>query len=76
MTKEEWLVEFQVLNGRMPTEQEVSEAEQRHFQDEMNQVVVEPASKSLFRWDWMKLVKFVLLVMIAIFGYIVGYLFT
>lgn len=76
MTKEEWLVEFQVLNGRMPTEQEVSEAEQRHFQDEMKQSVTEPTSKSLFSWNWMTLVKFVLLVMIAIFGYIVGYLFT
>lgn len=75
MTKEEWLMEFQVLNGRIPTDEEIAFAEAKGFQ-----AVQATQSKAKFPFsmkvDWLWLVRGALLVLMAIFGYIVGYLFT
>lgn len=69
MTKEEWIIEFKVLNGRAPSPAELVEAEQNHFQAGAKlrrKIRITPA---LF-------LKIGILLLLAVFGYIVGYLFA
>lgn len=68
MTREEWINEFQVLNGRKPTEVEIQNWEKILIGNEL-------AGKR-FKFNFEKLIKIGLIILIAIFGYIVGYLFT
>lgn len=77
----DWLIDFQVKNGRKPTEQEVAEAAKTGFA-----ITEGPAASQLPAWmrklglssftfSWFTLLEILILICIAIFGYVVGYLF-
>lgn len=67
MTREEWIKEFQVLNGRFPTEAEIQAALSGGTQ---------VASAKTRKFDANLLLKIAMIILMAIFGYIVGYLFV
>lgn len=68
MTKEEWITEFQVLNGRFPTQAEIQAAMANQFQ--------KTNSAGLRKFDSNLLLKIALIILMAVFGYVVGYLFV
>lgn len=68
MTKDEWLIDFQVANGRKPTEVEFDEAFKRGFPP-----VTHTSSK--MKKDPQLLLKVACGLVVAVFGYVVGYLF-
>ncbi|MCI7678460.1 hypothetical protein [Streptococcus orisratti] len=70
MTKEEWLVEFQVLNGRRPTDQEMLEASKNNFE-----TMTSAVAKKSFKIEPSLFLKIAIGFIVAIFGYVVGYLF-
>ncbi|MEQ9764193.1 hypothetical protein [Streptococcus jiangjianxini] len=68
MTKEEWITEFQVLNGRFPTQAEIQAATANQFQ--------QTKSSGFQKFDSNLLLKIALIILMAVFGYVVGYLFV
>ncbi|MGQ9411706.1 hypothetical protein [Streptococcus pluranimalium] len=68
MTKEEWITEFQVLNGRFPTEAEIQAAMVNQFPN--------TKSENNKAFNSNMLLKIALIILMAVFGYLVGYLFV
>lgn len=77
----DWLIDFQVKHGRKPTDQEIAEAAKTGFM-----ITEGPAASKLPAWmlklglgkvtfTWFTLLEILILICIAIFGYVVGYLF-
>ena len=67
---DEWLIDFQVQHGRKPIDKEVAEAAKTGF----------ALSSGLSRqknskFSWFLVLEILLLICIALFGYVVGYLF-
>ncbi|MFC3931639.1 hypothetical protein ACVR0S_05475 [Streptococcus dentapri] len=69
MTKEEWMIEFQVINGRKPSEAEIDQAAQHGFQPQVKIKKSFPVqlTRRLF-------LKAGILIVLALLGYILGYL--
>lgn len=66
MTQEEWLMDFQIMNGRKPTEAELAQAAKNGFKKQ---------SGKFNLTDSQNLMKIAAGLVVAIFGYVVGYLF-
>lgn len=70
MTREEWINEFQIMNGRKPTPGELQKWEKSLLLS--NGV----SQKKRFNFNLETLIKVGIVILVAVFGYIVGYLFT
>lgn len=70
MTREEWINEFQILNGRKPNPVELQKWENSSSIDNRTEI------KKRFNFNLETLIKIGIAILVAVFGYIVGYLFT
>ena len=77
---DEWLIDFQVQHGRKPSDKEVAEAAKTGFALSSG---LSRQKNSKFRqggwgdlkFSWFLVLEILLLICIALFGYVVGYLF-
>ena len=77
MTKEEWLVEFQVLHGRQPTDLEEAQGAIDGYQTvNLSQTGKKVAKFPRPKFDGKFFFKLFLLLLLAFFGYVVGFLFA
>lgn len=70
MTREEWINEFQIMNGRKPYPKELQKWENS---GKLNN---EMSKKKRINFNLETLIKVGIAIVVAVFGYIVGYLFT
>ncbi|MGT2907524.1 hypothetical protein [Streptococcus dentiloxodontae] len=78
--REEWLIDFQVRNGRKPNVQEITAAEENGYDFDLSDLSAKSGWMSKIglggiRFGWFMLLEIFLLLLIAILGYMVGYLF-
>ncbi|MFQ6863592.1 MAG: hypothetical protein ACLRUB_04845 [Streptococcus sp.] len=81
---DEWLIDFQVQYGRKPSDKEVAEAAKTGFalssglsrqkNSKFRQVLSKVGLGDL-KFSWFLVLEILLLICIALFGYVVGYLF-
>lgn len=81
---DEWLIDFQVQHGRKPSDKEVAEAARNGFtlssglsrqkNSKFRQVLSKVGLGDL-KFSWFLVLEILLLICIALFGYVVGYLF-
>ena len=74
---DEWLIDFQVQHGRKPSDKEVAEAASglsRQKNSKFRQVLSKVGLGNL-KFSWFLVLEILLLICIALFGYVVGYLF-
>ena len=82
---DEWLIDFQVQHGRKPSDKEVAEAAKtagfalssglsRQKNSKFRQVLSKVGLGNL-KFSWFLVLEILLLICIALFGYVVGYLF-
>ena len=77
---DEWLIDFQVQHGRKPSDKEVAEAAKTGFalssglSRQFRQVLSKVGLGDL-KFSWFLVLEILLLICIALFGYVVGYLF-
>ena len=76
MTKEEWNIEFQVLNGRQPTVEEIAKAQESNFGAQIAKESSLKTRFTLIHWNAYTIIRVAILIVLAIFGYVIGYLFT
>lgn len=76
-----WLIDFQVKNGRKPTEEEIAQAAKTGFAISDGPVANQRPAWMVklglgnLKFTWFLLLEILLLICIALFGYVVGYLF-
>ena len=74
---DEWLIDFQVQHGRKPSDKSgfaLSSGLSRQKQSKFRQVLSKLGLGDL-KFSWFLVLEILLLICIALFGYVVGYLF-
>ena len=74
---DEWLIDFQVQHGRKPSDKEVAEAAKTGFalSSGLSRQKNSKFRQVLSKVGWFLVLEILLLICIALFGYVVGYLF-
>ena len=72
---DEWLIDFQVQHGRKPSDKEVAEAAKTGFANSKFRQVLSKVGWGDLKFSWFLVLEILLLICIALFGYVVGYLF-
>ena len=76
MTKQEWLVEFQVIHGRRPTELEEAAAAIDGYKSTGLSKSGKSAKFRFPKLDGQFFFKTFILLILAVFGYVFGFLFA